>query len=173
MSLLVFRRNGARAFKVAGRSHGLPEHVVMASLGEQLDEHVGADWYAWVVFDDGGGIALGQNTQTPEPPAPIWNLLRSTAGLLNAQMAFDGHWIVAYSTTDKEPRLLWRDWAGDAHCCVEIPARGMGLLTWSEVDMMHLADEAVRVARERLGRLDLAKSQTFHEALGEAPTTTH
>lgn len=163
---LMVRRRGALPFKSPPGLHRCSDQAVMADFRPQLDAHVGPGWYAWAVFADGRGISLGATALTPEPPAPVWNRLRSVCEVLNGAINHDGHWIVALSA-DGEPRLLWRDADGDVHTYVEIDARGYAILDWTEADFAMQADAAWEVTQEQIAKLELTPGQQIKKALGE------
>ena len=154
------------------RTHRLEDKVVHADLGADLNQHIGPDWYAWIYLADGSGMALGQSPATRRPPAAIWNRLNEVAQVLNEFMHEGGHWVVALSSAN-EPVLLWRDFGGDAHVCVEIDAKGEKILLWEPSDFMQQANEGLVMWRVQEGKVEVRPGQQYFRALGEKAPSRH
>jgi hypothetical protein len=171
MNLPLIGGGAGIPFHAPFRTHKLDDAVVQASLGQHLVENVGWGWYAWVCFSDGRGLALGHTAGTRKPDAEVCNLLQQTAILLNATLAEDGHWIVAYNL-ENEPVVLWRDHGGDIHVCFEIGVPGVALLSWRPSDIFTLAHEALMTYRAQVAPLELKPSEQIFKALGQKATPT-
>lgn len=164
--------NRKRAVRCGVRLHGVPDQIVMASLAGQLHRHVGADWYACVMFSDGDGICLGARDGVVPPPENVIAWLADKAIVLNKELHNNGHWIVAWSPAH-EPVLIWRDGDGDIHVAVEVSAKAETIDTFDRVSILTQAAKALSEARERVGFLELGRGQTHRLAQQMAGRSRH
>lgn len=155
-------------WRAYGRFHRVPNEIACAGLLGQLTRNVPGGWYAWLLYSDGSGIAMPSDPEVPAPRPEIWNHARHLTEQLNRLAALDGHWVVAWSQRDQEPRLLFRDEDGDLQAVVEIDARGTAFLQRTVQIIVAQAAHAVQTQREILRGLG-ADRPTIRLAQGERP----
>jgi hypothetical protein len=93
-----------------GKSHKVPDHIVVRHLIDDLDEYCDGPWSAVLIKSNGAGI-LRCAAGAPSVPGDVAEKMIAIADMLNRELHFEGHWVVAWA--DSEITLLWRDIDGD------------------------------------------------------------
>lgn len=138
-----------RSLSVGVRVHGVPDNLVTAGLARELAQHVGADWYAVVLFSDGGGAAMPAYDSVPSLSDDVLRWMAETAAHLNRHLHSGGHWIVAWSNAG-EPVLLWRDGDVVMRVAVELAVKADGLAGYGVERVVEFAASALAEMRTQL-----------------------
>lgn len=149
--------------------HHVEDAVVIKRLAQDLMMHIGAAWWALVLFSDGRWVSRGARADARPPTTETMLLLQRIAVALNVEAAKGGHWVVALRP-DGEVQAVWRDGDGDAHVVLEFDQKAARLHGWTGDQFAGQGQAAVNMYREQEARAEVAPGQMIRRALGETPT---
>jgi hypothetical protein len=156
--------------------HRIPDQIVTTGLSGQLARHVGHHWYAVIMFADGRGAAIGAHNHTPVPSEDKIEAMARWAVALNRDLHEDGHWIVAWSSAEQCPVLLWRDADGDIHIAIEVAVDARdprGLEAYDRARILNAGAEALTVLRAQVMKAAVLPNQQVNLAQGGEALARH